>query len=64
MTPDSIEAKLDEAEAKAWDALRRYKFMNFGYWAAIWVHFNRVGSKRRPNPFAPIVRLARELRLR
>lgn len=50
---------LDAAEAKAWDALARYKFMMFGYWAAIWVHQNRVGRFRRPNPWLQLVQVAR-----
>lgn len=50
---------LDEAEAKAWESLAKYKFMMFGYWAAIWVHQNRVGRFRRPNPWQSLVRQAR-----
>lgn len=53
---------LEEAERKAWDALARYKFMQFGYWAAIWVHLNRVGRFRRPNPFRRVVEEARRAR--
>lgn len=53
-----LEIELDEAERKAIDALGRYKFMNFGYWAAIWIHLNRVGKFKRPNPFKPFVELA------
>ena len=32
---DKLAAELDEAESKATDALSRYKFQMFGYWAAI-----------------------------
>ncbi|MGB9903069.1 MAG: hypothetical protein ACPLQO_00185 [Desulfotomaculales bacterium] len=52
--------ELDEAENKAWDALRRYKFQMFGYWAAIWVHLNRIGGFNRPNPWKGLVMAARE----
>lgn len=55
----SIYGLLDEAEKKAFDSLGRYKFSMFGYWAAIWVHLNRVGGLKRPNPFKEIVLLAR-----
>jgi len=48
-----------EAERKAIDSLARYKFMQFGYWAAIWVHLNRLAAKRLPNPFAAFVYAAR-----
>ena len=51
---------LDEAERKAWDSLSRYKFMQFGYWAAIWVHLNRISRSGRPNPFKRVVLVARE----
>lgn len=55
-----FEAQLREAESKAIDSLSRYKFMMFGYWAAVWVHLNRIDGGRRPNPFKSIVRAARE----
>ena len=54
-----LEAHLNEAEQKAWDSLSRYKFQMFGYWAAIWVHLNRIGGFRRNNPFTDIVKLAK-----
>jgi hypothetical protein len=53
-------AELDEAEAKAWDALARYKFQMFGYWAAIWVHLNRISKAKRANPWKQLVTVARE----
>lgn len=56
---DSLAAELNEAEAKAWAALGRYKFQMFGYWAAIWVHLNRVGGFNKPNPWRELVQLAR-----
>lgn len=61
MSPEAvnIEIGLSEAEAKAWDSLRRYKFVMFGYWAAIWVHLNHVGRCKKPNPFRSLVALAR-----
>jgi hypothetical protein len=51
--------ELDTAEAKAWDSLARYKFQMFGYWAAIWVHLNRISGANRPNPFRELVCLAK-----
>jgi len=53
-----IEA-LAEAEKKAFDALARYKFQMFGYWAACWVHTNRVAGFHFPNPFKSLVEKAR-----
>ena len=52
---------LDDAELKAWDALARYKFWMFGYWAAAWVSLNRLGGLKRENPFKPVVLLARQI---
>lgn len=60
-TPDEIlHNEITIAEAKAWDALSRYKFQMFGYWAAIWVHLNRIAGERRPNPWAGLVEAARQ----
>lgn len=56
---ERLKLELAEAEQKAWDSLARYKFQMFGYWAAIWVHLNRVGGFKRPNPFKETVSLAR-----
>lgn len=53
-----LAAELDVAEAKAWDALGRYKFQMFGYWAAIWVHLNRIGGFKRPSPWRDLVKQA------
>ena len=55
----TLEESLREAETKAWDSLARYKFQMFGYWAAIWVHLNRLRDKPAKNPFAAIVKAAR-----
>jgi hypothetical protein len=55
-----LRKELDVAEAKAWESLARYKFQMFGYWAAIWVHLNRIGGFKRPNPWAGLVKAARD----
>ncbi|KKN62612.1 hypothetical protein LCGC14_0510230 [marine sediment metagenome] len=57
-----LEYELNEAEKKAWKSLARYKFQMFGYWAAIWVHLNRIGHFKRPNPFRNLVILASDHR--
>lgn len=56
---ERLERDLNEAEQKAWDSLARYKFQMFGYWAAIWVHLNRVGGFKRRSPFGDLVKAAR-----
>jgi len=59
-TRKRLEQDLEEAERKAHKNLAIYKFMNFGYWAAIWSHLNLVGNFHRPNPFSDYVKLARK----
>lgn len=56
------EAKID-AKHKAIDALARYKFMMFGYWAATWTHLNMLDDYKDRNPFGPLVKEARKLQL-
>lgn len=56
----NLETKLQEAENKAWEALAKYKFIMFGYWAAIWVHLNQLNQTKRPNPFSSLVKLAKD----
>ncbi|MEW6104777.1 MAG: hypothetical protein AB1563_00195 [Bacillota bacterium] len=60
MTTERLVAELDEAERKAWNSLARYKFQMFGYWAAVWVHLNRVSGENRPNPWRDLVLAARQ----
>ena len=58
---EALLAELEEAERKAWNSLARYKFQMFGYWAAIWIHLNRVGGFKRPNPWSELVKFARSV---
>jgi hypothetical protein len=58
----TIEEELREAETKAIESLARYKFMMFGYWAAVWVHLNRMSGLKQPSPFKALVGAAREIR--
>lgn len=60
-TEQRLADELVEAEQKAWDSLARYKFQMFGYWAAIWVHLNRLGGFKRPNPWKGLVMDARSV---
>jgi hypothetical protein len=54
-----LQQERDAAERKAWDSLSRYKFLMFGYWAAIWVHLNHLIEDRAENPFRDLVKAAR-----
>lgn len=62
---EAIKAARREAEAKAIDALARYKFQMFGYWAACWVHANSMakaaGMEVEPSPFWALVKLAEQI---
>ena len=62
MKNQKLKDEIQEAAEKAIDSLARYKFMQFGYWAAIWVHLNRLEGKRRPSPFKSLVHAARVIR--
>jgi len=57
---DYLIKELEIAERKAWDSLARYKFQMFGYWAAIWVHLNRLSGAKRKNPWTALVKTARD----
>nr|BDD45959.1 hypothetical protein 5 [bacterium] len=54
--------KMADAEAKAIDALARYKFYMFGYWSAAWIKYNQLLEDPRPNPFKDLVKCARKLK--
>ena len=62
MSKDKLDIEIQEAADKAIDSLARYKFMQFGYWAAIWVHLNRLEGRRRASPFRALVLAARTIR--
>ena len=55
----TLEDKLKEAEHKAWDAMGRYKFTNFGYWASVWVHLNKMDDVKRANPWGGLTKVAK-----
>lgn len=57
---DKMQEALYEAELKAFESLANYKFQMFGYWAAIWVHLNRILAAKRPNPFKELVGRAKK----
>jgi hypothetical protein len=55
---ETIRADRSDFEQRAWEALSRYKFWMFGYWAACWVHANRyLGGG--PCAFKEIVDIAK-----
>ena len=59
---DRLLRELDEAEKRAFVSLAGYKFQMFGYWAAIWVHLNRIGGFGKPSPFKALVDEAKGVR--
>jgi hypothetical protein len=63
MNEETVRAAMATAQSKAWNALARYKFWMFGYHAAQWVLLNQLFPvrSRQPNPFKPLVRIARDV---
>jgi hypothetical protein len=51
-----------DAEEKALVALSRSNFLMFGYWAATWVHMNKLSRIRQVDPFRDFVDLALKIR--
>lgn len=58
---EKLQGEKQNAYEQAIDSMTRYKFMMFGYWAAIWVHLNNLSNEKEPNPFKPFVHQARRL---
>lgn len=54
-----IYRQMDIEAYKAIDSLSRYKFLMFGYHSANWVNLNKLLTKKKPNPFGPLVKMAR-----
>ena len=57
----NLETALNEAEDRAWQALAQEKLIVFGYWAEMWNHLNQIGEFNKPNPFKPLVNLAKNM---
>ena len=57
----NLKQSKQEALETAIDSLARYKFMMFGYWAAIWVHLNQLDTDKEGNPFKMLVQTARQI---
>jgi hypothetical protein len=57
---DIIISAMRDAETKAWEGLRGYKFWMFGYHAARWVNYNSLlpPAQRFRSPFRPLVEIA------
>jgi hypothetical protein len=62
-TTSKIDVERDIAERKAIASLSRYKFQQFGYWAEVWVHLNRLCELKK-NPFRELVFLAKKMSIR
>ena len=62
MAEIDLHQKKIDAAWKAIDALSRYKFIMFGYWAAMWVHLNQIDGRKEANPFKHLVQEARHLK--
>ena len=60
-----VAAEWEDAVAKAWDSMGRYKFEMFGYWAAKSVSYGqlieRLGGRKPASPFRDLVHMARRI---
>jgi hypothetical protein len=56
----AILSAMRDAELKAWEGLRGYKFWMFGYHAARWVNYNQLlpSQRRFRSPFKSLVEIA------
>jgi len=57
----TIKELKEKAYEKAIDSLARYKFIMFGYWAAIWGYLNQIDTDKGNNPFKGLVKKARQI---
>ena len=48
-----------ETEEKAWNALRRYRFMEFAHQAELWASLHKLSGEKRRNPFGAVSRVGR-----
>jgi len=57
---ERIIAAMADAETKAWEGLRGYKFWMFGYHAARWQNYNQLlpSTRRFRSPFRALVEIA------
>jgi len=54
-----ISQLLDQTEAKAWKALRRYRFLEFAHQAELWAALHRISGEKRSNPFQAVAAVGR-----
>jgi hypothetical protein len=57
--PETLRHKLADVERRAWNALSRGHFQQFGHWAGVWVQLSSIDS-RKPAPFGELVKFAKE----
>jgi len=57
---ETIALAKDDIYNKALVSLARYKFIMFGYYAALWSSLNKLDRQKDPNPFRDFVELARQ----
>ena len=54
-----LAGRMDEAEEKAWKALRRHRFMEFAFNAELWAALHKLSGEKRKNPFSAVSRVGR-----
>jgi hypothetical protein len=56
--PETLQKKLEDVERRAWRALARGRFDQFGHWAGVWQHLSSIDG-RKPAPFTDLVNIAK-----
>lgn len=56
----TAEAKMAEAERRAWHELSQLKLVGFGCWASHWMNLSRWSGSNLPNPFSELAEYARD----
>lgn len=57
---ERILREMEQAERKAWEALGKFRFAEFGHYASLWASLHRASGARLTNPFSGVAILARQ----
>ena len=50
---------LDDAERKAWDGLKEFRFDEYAHWAEVWASLAKISGEPWKNPFGVVAALGR-----
>jgi len=61
-TEEMLVSECRWVEMKAWDALAKKNFGEFGYFAELWKRLNQISGEHLPNPWSKFVQIAKNLK--